>query len=227
MSRFTCAGSLDLEYAEARESTRSRRYRLWRRTREVLSAIEQFVDGPVRNIIDLGTADARMLSSIHQEYPDANCVGVECNQELVDFAKAKFPHLRIVKGDVQRLDFSAGSFDVCIAAAVIEHVPDPLEMVQEVKRILRPRGVFVLTSPDPFWERLAVLVGHIEREQHQIVMNLKGLCDLVEDCGFAVLKAQKFMLSPIGMPFEFIVEKGLRGLHLNFLMANQLLVARP
>ncbi len=226
MSKFNPVGSLGLEYAEARKGIKSRRYRLWRRTCEVLLSVEQFAGNPIRDVIDLGTADARMLDSIHQKYPNANCVGVECNQELVDFARATFPHLKIFKGDVQSLDFQTGSFDVCIAAALIEHVPDPLRMVQEVKRILKPRGIFVLTSPDPFWERLAVLVGHIKREQHQVVMNLKELQDLVEDCGFTVLKAQKFMLSPIGMPFEFIVEKGLRSFRLNSLMANQLLVAR-
>ena len=38
--------------------------------------------------------------------------------------------------------------------------------------------------------------------------------------------AQKFMLSPIGMPLETLAEKMVRKLHLDFMMANQFVVAR-
>ncbi len=226
MSKSVYPGLLGYEYAKRREIKGSLRYRLRRRTREVLLAIEQFAKTPVQDIIDLGTADGRMLDMIRQKYQEAHCVGIERNKDLVDFAKAKFPYLEIVQCDVQSLTFPDDSFDVAIAAAVIEHVSDPLKMMNGVKRILRPGGILILTSPDPFWERLAVLIGHLKRGQHQMVMNLKQLRGLALECGFTVLKTQKFMLSPIGMPFELILEKGIRNLKLDFLMANQLLVAQ-
>lgn len=226
MSETVTDGILDYEYAKRRGFKGYMRYRLRRRTREVLAAIEQFAGTPVHDIIDLGTADARMLDVIHQRYKDARCVGVEYNEELAGFAKANFPGLEIIRGDVQSLGFSDESFDVAAAAAVIEHVPNPVKMINEVKRVLRPGGIFILTTPDPFWERLAALVGHLEKGQHQTVMNLKQLSGLVSGCGFTVLKTQKFMLSPVGMPFEFAVEKIIRIFKLDFLMANQLLVAR-
>lgn len=218
--------SSNLEYARKRETNKAFSHCLWRRTQEVLSAIEQFTATPQRDIIDLGTADARMLDAVHQRYPEAHCVGVEYSKDLVDFAKAKFPYLDTVQGNVQSLDFSDKSFDIAIATAVIEHVPDPLKMMNEVKRVLRPNGIFILTSPDPFWEHLAILVGYLEKGQHQIVMNLKQLHNLASKCGFSVLKTQKFMLSPIGIPFELTLEKVIHSLNLDFLMANQLLVAR-
>jgi ubiquinone/menaquinone biosynthesis C-methylase UbiE len=176
-------------------------------------------------MIDLGAADGRMLDSLQQKYTKARCVGVEYSRDLVDFAKAKYPHLEIVRGDAQSLNFPDTSFDVVIAAALIEHVPDPAKIICEAKRILRPGGILILTSPDPFWGHLAALVGHIKKGQHKTLMNLKQLSDLAMKSGFNILKTQKFMLSPVGVPFEFILEKGIRNLHLDFLMANQLLVA--
>lgn len=226
MSGLVNTGVLDYEYAKKRGLKGFLRYRLLRRTREVLLAIEQFAKSPIQDIIDLGTADARMLEMIHQKHEEVHCVGIEYNKDLVNFSKEKFPHLEIIQGDVQSLDFPDDSFDVATAAAIIEHVPNPLKMMSEVKRVLRPGGIFILTSPDPFWERLAVLVGHLKKDQHQTVMNLKQLSDLVLSCGFTVLKTQKFMLSPAGMPFEFILEKAIHNLKLDFLMANQLLVAQ-
>jgi ubiquinone/menaquinone biosynthesis C-methylase UbiE len=226
MSKLSHTGSLDMEYAQGRDSKKSLRYRLWRRTHEVLEAIDEFCNNPPRDIIDLGTADGRMLDMVHQKYPNARCTGVEYNQELVDFGKANFPELDISQGDIQSLDFPDNSFDVAIATAVIEHLPNPGKAMREAKRVLRSGGVLVLTAPDPFWEHIATMVGHLKDDQHNEVMNLVQLRDLVKTNGFVVLKSQKFMLSPVGMPFEFGFEKIIRSLRLNFLMANQLLVAR-
>lgn len=226
MTKLSHTGSLDMEYAKGRDTKKSLRYRLWRRTHEVLSAVKEFSTKPVKDIIDLGTADGRMLDMIHRKYPKTRCLGVEYNQDLVDFGKAKFPYLEIIQGDIQSLDLPDNSFDVAVATAVIEHVPDPGKAMREAKRILRPGGILVLTSPDPFWEYLATKVGHLEEDQHNKVMSLKQLCDLALRSGFTILKTQKFMLSPVGMPFEVGIEKFVRRLHLNFVMANQLLVAR-
>ena len=226
MHKLDHTGSLDMKYAKGRDTKKSLRYRLRRRAYEVLSAIEQFVDNPINDIIDLGAADGRMLDMIHRKYPAARCVGTEYNQELVNFGKTKFPDLELIRGDIQALDFPDDSFDVAIAAAVIEHVSDPGKAMREAKRVLRTGGIIVLTSPDPFWEHMATMVGHLKDDQHNEVMNLGQLRALGMESGFTIIKAQKFMLSPVGMPRELFVEKWMRSLHLDFMMANQLLVAR-
>jgi len=228
MNESKHTGSLDIEYARERTTKKSLRYRSWRRTREVLVAIDEFCSNPPRDIVDLGTADGRMPDMVHQKYSDAHCAGVEYNQELVDFGRANFPRLDINQGDIQSLDFPDNSFDVAmaIATAVIEHLPNPGKAMREVKRVLRSGGILVLTAPDLFWERIATMVEHLKKDRHNEVMYLVQLCELVKTSGFLVLKSQKFMLSPVGMPFEFGFEKITLSLHLNFLMANQLVVVR-
>ena len=118
MSESNHTGSLSVEYAKDRDIKKSLRYRLWRRTFEVLGAIEQFAKNPVKDIIDLGTADGRMLANISQKHPDARCVGVEYSKELVDFGKSRFPDLDIVQGRIESLDYSDETFDVAVATAV-------------------------------------------------------------------------------------------------------------
>lgn len=226
MSKLGHTGTLDIEYAKGRDTKKSLRYRLWRRAHEALSAIEQFANSPVKDIIDLGAADGRMLDMVHRKYPQTHCVGIEYNQELVDFGKRKFPGLELIQGDIQSLDFPDDFFDVAIATAVIEHVPDPGKAMREAKRVLRRGGILVLTSPDPFWEHVATLVGHLKDDQHNEVMNLAQLCNLAQENGFVVLKSQKFMLSPVGMPFEIPIENIVRFIGLNFLFANQLMVCK-
>jgi ubiquinone/menaquinone biosynthesis C-methylase UbiE len=182
-------GTLDSEYANARETRKSLKYRLWRRTFEVMFAINKYAVMQKKNIIDLGTADGRMLQKIYEKYPESSCIGIEYNYELVQLAHKNFPELKILQGDIQMIDYPDNFFDVAIATAVIEHVLDPAKAVSEAKRILKPGGVLILSSPDPFWEYIATKAGLLDNEQHNEVMSLKQLSDLIEKGGFKVLEA--------------------------------------
>ncbi|MFC1668661.1 class I SAM-dependent methyltransferase [Chlamydiota bacterium] len=226
MNELGRKGVLGFDYASKREHALSCKYRLLRRTSEVLSSIKEFAQFPFENILDLGTADGRMLDAIYRKYPDAICVGVEYSKELVSIAKAQYPHLRIARADIQSLNFKDNSFDIIIAAAVFEHIPNPNHALKEVKRLLRSNGIFILTTPDPFWERIAVLIGHLAKDQHENVMSIDELSSMTKNSGLTVLQKRKFMISPIGLPFEIEFEKILNRLHLGLLMVNQLIIAQ-
>lgn len=219
-------GALDLEYARGRREKRSLRYRLRRRTDEVCRAAAEFLAPPVERILDLGTADGRMLAALARRFPGALCLGVEYDPGLATLAGRSFNELAIINGDVERLPLAGEGFDLAVAAAVIEHLPDPGRFMEEVHRVLRPGGILVLTAPDPFWEEVAHRVGHLPEEVHHQVMNLEQLTGLARAAGLEVLLARKFMISPVGCPGELGIERVIRSIKLDFLLLNQLLVAR-
>jgi SAM-dependent methyltransferase len=49
--------------------------------------------------------------------------------------------------DVQNLSFTDNRFDIVLSNDVLEHVADPLRSLEEVYRVLRPRGELFLTVP--------------------------------------------------------------------------------
>lgn len=49
--------------------------------------------------------------------------------------------------DIQRLTFADGSFDICTSTEVFEHVADDARGFGEIRRVLRPDGIFVFTVP--------------------------------------------------------------------------------
>ena len=220
-------GVLGVDYAQGRTSNRALKYRLRRRTHEVKEAIRAFLPVQPNAIIDLGTAEGRMLNELQNAFPGSRCIGIEYSGDLVAMAKRLFPSLDVRQGDVHNLaPLPAGEFDVAVATAVIEHLANPEAFLQEVKRILRPGGILVMTAPDPFWEHIATMVGHLAAEQHHEVPNLKRLIQLSEGAGLQTLLAQKFMLSPVGLPAEFRLERVMRAIGMSFMMANQLVVGR-
>ncbi|HWZ32809.1 MAG TPA: methyltransferase domain-containing protein [Bryobacteraceae bacterium] len=53
-----------------------------------------------------------------------------------------------VYGDIGALPFESGSFDVVTANMVIEHLEDPGTVLGEVRRVLRPGGLFIFHTPN-------------------------------------------------------------------------------
>lgn len=52
-----------------------------------------------------------------------------------------------VVGDAQQLPLKSNCADVVFSTQVIEHVPQPEKLVREAFRVLKPRGVLLLTGP--------------------------------------------------------------------------------
>ncbi|MEG0789210.1 MAG: class I SAM-dependent methyltransferase [Alistipes sp.] len=64
---------------------------------------------------------------------------------------ASLPHVAHVEfheATVPPLAFESNSFDFVISFQVIEHVKQDLALIKEVKRVLRPNGRFIVTTPN-------------------------------------------------------------------------------
>ncbi len=217
-------GVLDKEYAIARQTKRSHIYRLKRRTFEVLESIGTFHPEKPRSILDIGAADGLMLNNLKEVFPAATCIGIEYANDLIAFSKSK--NLCLLRGDAIALPIKDNVFDVVIATAIIEHVSDPIQLICEAFRVLRENGIFVVTTPHPFWEKIATQIGHLKEGEHNERITLNKLIFLFDKAGFEIVKAEQFMISPIGIPFESVIEMILKLCRLSFLLLNQKVVGR-
>lgn len=52
-----------------------------------------------------------------------------------------------VQSDASQLPFSENSFEVVICAELLEHVPNPILVLQEAHRVLKPQGNLLITVP--------------------------------------------------------------------------------
>ena len=60
----------------------------------------------------------------------------------------QLPNVEFRQATVPPLPFANDSFDFVISFQVIEHIKQDLELVREVKRVLRPGGKFIVTTPN-------------------------------------------------------------------------------
>lgn len=213
----------DGRYHEERRKKMAPRYRLKRRTKVVLDAIRRYKGSYVSYLLDVGTADGFMLSSLCQELSISKSVGLDISIELLRIAAAS--KTQFVQADALWLPFKENIFDVLISASLIEHLPNVDKLLSEFNRVIEPGGLCIITTPPPFLTQIAIKIGYLENDICQ-TFSLNQLRSLFRRHSFEVVSASKFMLSPIGFPFEEKIERYMRLLGLHFFMVNQLIVGQ-
>src|SRR5882724_11743220 len=97
------------------------------------------------NLLDVGTGVGQFL---HHAKPFFTQVqGTEVSESAIRIAREKYG-LEIHPGQVEELDLAPESFDNITLFHVLEHVPDPVKLVQRCNTLLRPGGVLTIAVPN-------------------------------------------------------------------------------
>ena len=103
-----------------------------------------------RNILDLGCGNGRMLGILRPSLPPhAKIIGIDIDPLETSLAEGTGLFDQVICGSAETLPFETASFDAVIANSVLEHVGPIRKVIDEVGRILKPGGLFIVTVPGP------------------------------------------------------------------------------
>jgi len=98
--------------------------------------------------VDLGCGPGHLVVELAQAAPDLQVTGIDLSDEMLAEAegyarRAGLPEGRVAikKGDVARIPFPDGSLDLVVSTLSLHHWHDPVGVLDEIARVLRP--------PDP------------------------------------------------------------------------------
>jgi SAM-dependent methyltransferase len=144
-------------------------------------------------ILDVGCSKGYFLDVARAEGWDA--VGVELNAHAVDAARAR--GLDVRQGDLADEPFEEGSFDVVTLFDLLEHTADPQATLGACRRVLRPGGLLVVTTPNidglvprVTWWLFARTLGawdHPTPPWHLVQFSRRTLRRALEGSGFEVV----------------------------------------
>jgi len=103
-------------------------------------------------VVDLGCGDGSMLKIIEEKFKNVKTFGIDREPNIVklkDFLKAE-----IKVADIQNSGFADNFFDLIFCLDVLEHFKDLEQPIKEIKRIIKPSGVLIISLPteSPFYK---------------------------------------------------------------------------
>jgi SAM-dependent methyltransferase len=162
------------------------------------------------------------------------------------------PNVSLLIDDITRSRLESASVDVLLCTEVIEHIEDSRAALVEMRRLLRPDGVLVLSTPQRYsplelTAKIAFLPGVIEvvrriydepviETGHINLLTRQALRAQLVGAGFDIcethlagvyLPVVAETMGDTALRFEQRLERRLRGTRLDWLLWTQHVVARP
>lgn len=122
--------------------------------------------------------------------------GVELSPPSAELARERDAG-EVVEGSVMDMPFDDGSFDLTVSLDVIEHLPDDVGALGELRRVTALGGALLVTVPAYQW----LWSGHDEINHHQRRYNRHTLLAAAEGAGWRCERTTHFnsLLLPIAI----------------------------
>jgi ubiquinone/menaquinone biosynthesis C-methylase UbiE len=182
----------------------------WRRRRALLLREAQAGE----RVLDLGCGAGRFVAALRDAGADP--VGVELAEAALERARRNVPgaDFRLVAKD-GALPLGHGEIDLAWCSEVLEHVPDTIACLTEVRRVLRRGGRLLVTVPDHGrLKRTLLALAHYDAHydplgQHVRFYTRRSLTRALHATGFGQVE-----LSALGGPpllRDALVARAVRG----------------
>jgi len=101
-------------------------------------------------LLDLGCGRGHFTEKFKKEFPGYDVYGLDHSISAIDYANSNFQNIDFVVADAYYPPYFDEYFDIIILNNIWEHVPDPLNLLQSVNRILKPNGQLIISTPSRY-----------------------------------------------------------------------------
>jgi len=112
------------------------------------AAVRQLTLAPGDSVLEVGIGTGLNLPLYP---PNCRLTGIDLSQEMLDKAiercqELAMPNVTLKVMDATSLDFGDNEFDKALATYTISAVPDPVAVLREMRRVVKPDGVLVILN---------------------------------------------------------------------------------
>lgn len=97
-----------------------------------------------KKVLDVGAGTGRLSIALAER--GAVVTAFDISEKMLEILKRKNNKIETIVGDAESMPFADGAFDIVTAAFLIVHLKDPERFFDEVYRVLKPDGLFVVTN---------------------------------------------------------------------------------
>lgn len=101
-------------------------------------------------VLDCACGSGYGTNILRQQTDAESVVGLDISELALDYCRRQYrsPQLTFQFGSAEDLQFADGTFDRYVSFETIEHVPHPELMLKEAARVLKPGGLFLVSTPN-------------------------------------------------------------------------------
>lgn len=157
--------------------------------------VSKLIEPVEGKILDIGCADGVFTKVILDKSRAKEIIGIDVLKSSVDWAKKHWKKEKRMKfrvADAHKLPFETSTFEAVFALEVLEHIFEPIKVIEEVKRVLKKGGYAVFLVPAEtllfkiiwyFWTKGR---GKVWKETHVHAYSGDFLARLVAILGFEI-----------------------------------------
>lgn len=112
---------------------------------------------PGQSLLDVGCGQGQDVRALLPRVaPAGQVVGIDLSEQLIEAARqGGMPAgATFLVADAHALPFLDNTFDGALVERTLQHVHDPVQVLSEMSRVVRPGGVLVASEPD--WETVTI-----------------------------------------------------------------------
>ena len=139
--------------------------------------------GKPGRLLDLGCGDGDLMRAAQDR--EWNAEGVDFDPASVEFARRR--GLNVHLGSLVSQDYAAEQFDAIVMSHVVEHLSDPIGVLQECHRVLKPGGRLILATPNvgsQFHRKFGKHWVHLDPPRHLYLFGVNTLTEVVRRSRF-------------------------------------------
>lgn len=136
-------------------------------------------------VLDIGCGLGKLLSRVQSE--GRELYGLDISQAAVRIAKASNKEANFFVADAQSMPFKSNTFDYAICTELLEHIIGN-EVIKECYRVLKPKGVALITVPNGKGPSGKYFPKHIR------LFSFDSINTFIEQEDFKIISKEKFGL---------------------------------
>jgi trans-aconitate 2-methyltransferase len=117
------------------------------RTRPVRDLLAAVSPGDARRVVDIGCGPGNSTELLIGRYPQAAVSALDSSRDMLDAARKRLPDIRFEQADIDAWD-DPGPYDVILANAVLQWLPDHERLFPRLIAKLAPGGSLAVQMPD-------------------------------------------------------------------------------
>jgi len=95
-------------------------------------------------ILDVGCGSGYSTRLLKSKYNPKEIIAFDFMSEQIELARQRDPNTNYFVGDVANINLSSNKFDAVFVFGVLHHVPEWKKGLQEIYRVIKPKGIFLV-----------------------------------------------------------------------------------